>query len=234
MTDSTHPERRYRRLLACYPRAFRDEHGEEMLAVLMATAGDGRRAGLADSADLIRNATWMRLRPGAPRSTPTVFWAVRLMVLGAVLELVALVTVLETEGSLRSSVVRHFPNFTAAQSNGAVHAHLVPIEVGAPIAAAVWLWMVWANGRGHGWARILVLALFVLTSVSLLASVGQQAATYAPADLTVGCVLWLVGLVTVLLIFNPRSDQHYCRRPANRRPREHRTTAGRLAPEQIC
>jgi hypothetical protein len=66
MTDPTSLERRYRRLLACYPRAFRREHTEEMLAVLMAGARQGRRPGLAESADLIRSAAKMRLRPAGP------------------------------------------------------------------------------------------------------------------------------------------------------------------------
>src|ERR1022692_4345021 len=55
MTDPASLERRYRRLLACYPRAFRREHTEEMLAVLMAGARQGRRPSLAESAD--RHAT---------------------------------------------------------------------------------------------------------------------------------------------------------------------------------
>jgi hypothetical protein len=67
MTDPGGLERRYRRLLACYPRAFRREHTEEMLAVLMAGAAPGRRRpGLAESADLIRSAAGMRLKPAGP------------------------------------------------------------------------------------------------------------------------------------------------------------------------
>lgn len=59
-------ERRYRRLLAFYPRAFRRDHGEEMLAVLMDSASEGqRRPRLADSVNLLRNALWMRGRHGA-------------------------------------------------------------------------------------------------------------------------------------------------------------------------
>ena len=51
MTDQANLERGYRRLLAWYPRAFRREHGPEILAVLMACAADGqRRPGLAESA----------------------------------------------------------------------------------------------------------------------------------------------------------------------------------------
>jgi hypothetical protein len=38
MSDVTGLERRYRRLVACYPRAFRREHEQEILAVLMAGA----------------------------------------------------------------------------------------------------------------------------------------------------------------------------------------------------
>jgi len=232
MTDSTHLERRYRRLLACYPRAFRREHEEEMLVVLMAGASDGRRQpGLADTADLIRNAIWMRLRPGTPRSARTVFWAVRLMLLGAALELVALVTVLATEGRLRSAIVGHFPHFTTAQWHAEVHAHIVPVEIGAPIAAGVWLWMAWANARGHGWARVLFLGLFGVTSISLLAAFAQHAATYAPADLIAGCALWLVGLATVLLTFNSRSDRHYSQHRPNRRGRDKPSAAGWPAPE---
>jgi hypothetical protein len=43
MSDSADLERRYRQLLAGYPRAFRREHEQEIIAVLMAGAGEGQR-----------------------------------------------------------------------------------------------------------------------------------------------------------------------------------------------
>ena len=62
MSDSADLERRYRRLLACYPRAFRREHEQEILAVLMAGAGEGQqRPALGEAANLIKHALWMRL-----------------------------------------------------------------------------------------------------------------------------------------------------------------------------
>ena len=76
-------ERRYRRLLALYPRAFRCEHEEEMLGVLLAGAGGRRSPGVSEVADLLRSAAWMRFRPGVPRSEGSVFAAVRLMYVGA-------------------------------------------------------------------------------------------------------------------------------------------------------
>ena len=69
MTGAAALERRFRRLLACYPARFRDEHGEELLAVLLASARDGQqRPGLAESASLVRSGLGMRLRPGASQT----------------------------------------------------------------------------------------------------------------------------------------------------------------------
>ena len=62
MSDSTQLERRYRRLLAFYPKAFRREHEQEMLAVLIAGAAEGqRRPSLPEAIDLVMNAIVMRL-----------------------------------------------------------------------------------------------------------------------------------------------------------------------------
>jgi hypothetical protein len=216
MTDSPDLERRYRRLLVWYPRAFRREHEEEIVWVLMTGAEEGRwRPGLAESADLIRSATCMRLRPGMPRSARTVFAAVRLMYVGAAVELCTLTTVVATLGSLRSSIFQRNPGYTAAQWHAEVLGHIVPMEVGVSIATGVWLWMAWANGRGHRWARVVFALFFGLTTMSLLNGVAQNAATYAPADVIAGDALWLVALATVALIFNKESGPHYTQPPAH-------------------
>jgi hypothetical protein len=63
MTDSTRLERRYRRLLAFYPKPFRREHEQEILSVLMVSAAEGqRRPRLAEAFDLLRSAIFTRLR----------------------------------------------------------------------------------------------------------------------------------------------------------------------------
>ena len=72
MSAPTHLERRYRRLLAFYPAAFRRDHEEEILSVLMDGAAEGqRRPGLAESANLVTHAIWTRWaspsRPGMQR-----------------------------------------------------------------------------------------------------------------------------------------------------------------------
>jgi hypothetical protein len=63
MTDAADLERRYRRLLKFFPARYRREHEQEILSVLMAGAKEGqRRPGLADSADLLTSAIFMRWR----------------------------------------------------------------------------------------------------------------------------------------------------------------------------
>ena len=64
MKETASLERAYRRVLACYPKAFRQESEQEILAVLLAGAQEGQRwPGLAESAALVRGALRMRLRP---------------------------------------------------------------------------------------------------------------------------------------------------------------------------
>jgi hypothetical protein len=71
--------------------------------VLMACAQDGQtRPGLAAFVDLLKGAVRMRLRPRAPQPR-TVFAAVRVMWVGAVAELAALITIIVTADSVRSA-----------------------------------------------------------------------------------------------------------------------------------
>jgi hypothetical protein len=64
MTDSNaRLERRYRRLLRLYPRSYQDQHGEDMLGVLMNGAGSGKgRLGLMETLDLLHSALAVHAR----------------------------------------------------------------------------------------------------------------------------------------------------------------------------
>jgi hypothetical protein len=212
MTDSSRLERRYRRVLACYPKAFRRESEEEVLAVLLATAHEGqRRVGLAESADLIRGA--LRMHFCTSRAPHPVRNAVRLMYLGAVLNLAVMVTILVTLGGVRSAVIG-----AAVQWHTVLLTQVVPVLASAPIGAGVWLWLAWANGRGHNWARFAFMALFGLLTTGLLIGLaegdGEHALRYTRADLIAATVLWLVGLVAMLLTFSQAASPYYQQEPA--------------------
>ena len=210
MTDSSRLERRYRRVLACYPKAFRRESGEEILAVLMATAGEGqRRGGLAESADLIRSA--LRMHLGLSRAPRPVRNAVRLMCVGAVLTLADVATVLVTLGGVRSAIGhdlsgRQWPTVMLTQVDFWL--------ASAPIGAGVWLWLAWANGRGYHWARPAFTALFVLLTIVPFFGLGEDRLPYTWRDVIATTVLWLVGLAAMALIFSQTASLYYQQEPA--------------------
>jgi hypothetical protein len=204
MSDTTSLERGYRRILACYPRSFRAENAEEIVAVLLATAREGQvRVGLAEAWDLLRGGVRMRVWPAAPRPR-AVRAAVLLMLAGAAAELAALVTVVVTSGAVRAAVAARYP----AAVDGAM-AHQVAVLVGAPLAIGMWLWLAWANGRGEDWARMISAACFGLLTLSVLGALSQHAATYAPASMIAAAVVWAIGLASVLLIFTPAAGRYY-------------------------
>jgi len=215
MSGPARLERGYRRVLACYPKAFRRESGEEILAVLLATARAGqRRVGLAESADLIRGA--VRMHFGMSRAPRPVRNAVRLMCLGAVLNLTVMVTILVTLGSVRPAFVH---DFEASQWHTVMLALIIPVLASAPIGAGLWLWLAWANGRGYLWARLAFVAIFGLLTtgllISLSASLSEGILPPAPADLIAMAGLWLVGLAAVVLISTETASRYYQQEPAH-------------------
>ena len=188
MTDQEHLERAYRRRLAWYPRAFRDEHGPEILAVLMAGARDGqRRPGLAGSADLIRSGLWLRLAPSVPRSARTVRAAVWLMCAGAVFPAVSLILSLVTP-----------------TTKGIV---------GGLFVTALWLWMARANGQGRNGARIfsgVLSGLVTLALATVLALGGPgHVAGMTVFSLSLSVLNWLIGLAALCLLWLPASTAYF-------------------------
>jgi hypothetical protein len=206
MTDAADLERGYRRWLRWYPKSFRQEHEAEMLGVLMAGAREGQRhPQLVECLDLLRSALWIRLRPSVPRSDRSVFNAVTLLYVGAVVELAAAITMVATIDDVRATVVKRNPGLTASTWHAIVAGQLTPTTVGAGLAVGFWLWIAWSIGRGHQWARIAFVLFFGLNTFSLLNGLTQGSAVYAQADLAIGVVLWLVELAAVVLIFQVKS-----------------------------
>jgi hypothetical protein len=208
MNEPTPLERRYRRRLALYPRAFRRENEEEILAVLLACAEDGQqRPGLAASADLIRGALRMRLRV-AGQPPRVVRSAIRLMYAGLVAQLAGLVIYIVTLGSVRSAVSRRYPGLVAAQHalnvNVAIHCYIA-----VPVALVAWLFLLRALVRGNHRARYGLAVYFASSCLSLLIAIGQESAQLAPADLIAGGAQWLITLAATVLLFTAASSRYY-------------------------
>ena len=168
MTDQEHLERAYRRLLGWYPRDFRHDNEQEILAVLMAEAPPGqRRPGLAESADLIRSGLWMRIRPSVPRSARTVRAAVKLIYAGAAVSTVNLVILLALIADIMAyhAILGH--HLTTAQVSQASTPFITTVILWDLVPIAMWLWMARACGRGRNWARIVSTVLFGVATLNL-------------------------------------------------------------------
>ena len=212
MSDTAALERGYRRILAWYPRSFRAENEDEVLAVLLATAEEGQtRVSPAEAWDLLRGATRMRLWPVAPRPR-SVRAAVKLMLAGAVAELAGLITVLVTSGAVRAAV--------AARDPAAMHAlmvHQVSAMVGCPIAIGLWVWLASANGKGKDWARITATTLCAVGVLGAFLDLGSAiGGGRTTANLIMGPVVAGIGLVSICLLWQRSSNAYFLN---SRRPR---------------
>ena len=202
MTDQEHLERAYRRLLAWYPRKFRHENEQEILAVLIAGARPGqRRPGLAEAADLIRSGLWLRLWPSVPRSARTVRAAVKLMYAGAAVSTVNLVILLALIGDTRFGLLLNTPFITVS-----IAWSLAPL--------ALWLWMARETGRGRNWARIVSTVLFGAATLDLTEVFGPPGIRLSLVPVIAGSPIvpvlyWLVGLAAVWLLWRPASSAFF-------------------------
>jgi hypothetical protein len=214
MTDQEHLERAYRRLLAWYPREFRHENGQEILAVLMADAPDGqRRPGLAQSADLIRSGLWLRLRPSVPRSARTVRAAVKLMYAGAVVSTVNLILLLALIADVKVDHAILGYRLTAAQASRVNTPFITTWILWDLVPIALWLWMARACGRGRNWARIVSTVLLGAATLNLTGAFGPPGFRLSLVPMIYGPALpvlyWLAGLAVVWLLWRPGSRAYF-------------------------
>jgi hypothetical protein len=211
VSESASLERGYRRLLAWYPKWFRLQNTEEVLAVLMACVQDGQtRPSLEAAVDLLKGAARMRLRPmpGQPR---TVFAAVWLMIAGAAAELGVVVTLLATQSGIKADLIARYPAYAHAIGHAVNLQFILDVVVG-PIVIAVWLWLAWMSSRGKQRGRVAFAVFFGVTTLSVLYSLSQGSLVYAPAAMSVGLGIWAIAAAAIMLIFNKASSPYFQRR----------------------
>jgi hypothetical protein len=149
----------------------------------------------------------MRLRP-AGRPPPAVRGPIRLMCVGAAGSVALAIAMVVTIGSVKSAVMALDPAPTAAQWHG-VLVEVAIREWTMPLAIAVWLWLAWANGRGHNWARLAFGAWFILCGLMWLSALAQGVALVAPVIFAVGTVQCLIAAAATVLLFSRRSSLYY-------------------------
>jgi hypothetical protein len=157
-----------------------------------------------------------RVKPQPPNSVRN---AIKLMYAGAALSALAVIITAVTIGSLKAVILARHPDYTVTQLHRAEVANVTAAVIGGLIAIGLWLWMAWANGRGHSWARVVSAVLFGINTLDLLLSLSLRHSTaeaHATAAVIIGIVVWLVGLVAIVLLFNKQSSPFYKQQPAVR------------------
>jgi hypothetical protein len=216
-TRDSRMEKRYRRLLALYPKDHRREHAEEMVGVLLAADGDApvrapnpvawavrRGQHAADIADLIGGALRIRGRMALNRIRRTrwLSWTVRdqrwsdalavVSVIAPLLLLVAALTEFRIPQAVASSITGH-PHWGVTASLGLAD---LPMAAGAP-----------------GVTLLVFLRLRRLAGLGALATaIGQLAAGAVPAfagyaDPAVAFTVLLSCTAAVALLLSPGPDR---------------------------
>jgi len=100
-----------------------------------------------------------------PRSVQT---AVRLMYAGAIISGISFILGLVTIGSVRHTLEKDYPSYSASKISSLVNAEIAIVVVAGIIGVGLWLWMAWANKRGRNWARITGTVFFGLYTLDLI------------------------------------------------------------------
>ncbi len=172
-------QRRYRRLLAWYPWAYRQAHEEEMLGVLLADSAGRHRPGLGDSLDLILGGIRIRARY-AVRSFPDSSAAEALAVVSL------LVPVLLLIGAARGV---HEIGWWLRYDG--VSLHLLRTFPDAPAWAG---WLVAGILGLLGWRRAAaVAALLAASALTVLLAARPEGSLYSAGEVAPWVLLSLLG-----------------------------------------
>jgi hypothetical protein len=151
----------------------------------------------------------------SPTSVPqSITRAVRVMYAGAAASLIGIAVNLTTSGSLRSDIRARRPSLTPAQLTTAVHAEIGFAIAGGLIGAALWIWMAQRSKAGKGWARIASTVLFAIDTISALVSAsGAGSLSVGGATRAYAIVVWLIGLVAIVFLWQRSSSAYFKRAP---------------------
>jgi len=145
-------------------------------------------------------------RPAPPTSVQT---AVRLMYAGAVISAISFILGLATLGSLKRTIEKQHPSYTAAHVNTLVDSAVVAIVVVGIIGVGLWLWMARMNLKGRNWARITGTVLFGFNTLDLLGAFRSASSVSA----VFAIVIWLVGLGAVIMLWRRESTAYFKHEP---------------------
>jgi hypothetical protein len=138
--------------------------------------------------------------------------AVKVMYAGAAASLIGVIVDLTAIGPLRDQIRTHDTKngkpLTTAQVNTLVHLELAAFIVVGLITVGLWIWMARGAAAGKNWARITSTVFFALATISTLTSLAGSL-TSGGAARFYGILVWLIGLVAIVLLWQRTSSDYF-------------------------
>jgi hypothetical protein len=89
------------------------------------------------------------------------------------------------------------------------HVEVVVLVVVGLIAAGLWIWLARSCLAGKSWARIVSTVLFAISTIGVFVSIGGGALTAGNATRIYGFVVWIIGLVAIVLLWQRASSDYF-------------------------
>lgn len=145
-------------------------------------------------------------RPPVPQSITR---AVQFMYAGAAASLVGIIISMTTIGSLKSDIIKRYPNYTQTQVNNAEHVAIGAAIVVGLITVGLWVWMAQMSKAGKNWARIVSTVLFGLSTISMLSGLASAGVATGGVARLYGIVVWLIGLGAIIFLWQRQSTEFF-------------------------
>jgi hypothetical protein len=143
-------------------------------------------------------------QPPDPALPPPVQMAIRLMWIGAALSAISAIVAATTVSSLRDTILKVHPSYTAAQVNSAERGQAFLYVFVGVVSVGLWLWMSFANRSGKPWTRIVATVLFGVNTVYTALTLAATA-----LGLVFVLLLWLTGLAATILLWRRPASEFY-------------------------
>ena len=147
--------------------------------------------------------------PWRPTSVVTAVW---LMYGGAVLTVIGMFIDLVVISHLRTAYLADHPFLDQAginRINTLAGAGDLAVIIGCVIGVSLWITLAVAANRGRGWARVVGTVLFGIDTLVFIATVGRPG---IQAIKTIHTLIWLVGLVAVVMLWQRQAGQFFSAR----------------------
>jgi hypothetical protein len=157
-------------------------------------------------------------KPPLPDTVQNAFY---LMLAGAALQGIAILSALVQVGTIRDMIrdrVADRPDASTIDVDSLVTVSIVSIVVVGLIGVGLWLWMAFANRAGKNWARITATVFFAISTLSVVSGLAVRASDSTmsvggSSNTAIGTVLnvvmWVVGLIAIILLYNKRSNAYF-------------------------